>query len=223
MAPVTHEIDPNADTIITLKNASTIFASWDAEAATILAKSTASATLTTTCSGSEPHTSDEGIQFRVSSRHLMLASPWFKRALAKEGWSESCRNEVDGLFHLTTADWDAEAFLILLNMFHLRNRQIPRTVTLEMLAKTAVLADYYECGEAIEVFTEGWITALKKGTEFAPFYSRDTVLWIWTSWVFNMSCCFKRATAVAIQQSGERMRCLDLPLPTKLLGKLSIL
>jgi hypothetical protein len=77
----------------------------------------------------------------------MLASPWFSRALKKEGWSESDQNEKDGLIHISASDWDAEAFLILLNVLHLRNRSVPDKVSLDMLAKIAVLVDYYECDE----------------------------------------------------------------------------
>jgi hypothetical protein len=179
-----------------------------------------SATLSTTVSTTESDTPDEYVYFRVSSRHLMLASPWIRRALTKDAWSESNRHEVDGLFHITAEDWDEDSFLILLNILHLRNRQVPRTVTLEMLAKIAVLVDYYECGEAIELFTDMWITSLTKGTKIPSIHNRDLVLWIWISWVFNLSDCFERATAVAIKQSDEGIRSLDLPLPTKVIGRL---
>lgn len=67
---------------------------------------------------SEPE--DEEIHYLVSSRHLILASPWFRRTLTSEGSQEAVKDPSDGLFHLEPEDWDEEAFLILLNIFHIR-------------------------------------------------------------------------------------------------------
>ncbi|KAI4629194.1 uncharacterized protein J4E87_003456 [Alternaria ethzedia] len=97
---------------------------------------------------------EQSIHYHVSSRHLMLASSTFKRMLAQDGFAESVRNEVDGLYHIMAHDWDPEAFLIVLRIIHGRNKQVPREITLEMLAKIAVLEDYYDFGEALDVFTE---------------------------------------------------------------------
>lgn len=88
-------------------------------------------------------TEENGIRFRVCAGNLMSASPWFNRVLAKNGWMESNRNLEDKCYYISAEDWDEEAFLILMNIFHLRNREVPRTVTLETLAKIAVLVDYY--------------------------------------------------------------------------------
>jgi hypothetical protein len=306
MAPVTHEIDPDADTIIILKNASIVFAPWNesmdvqgqARVSTILEAasdyrreistfqkkkkmmlarkkkmanravvsptshskcpkdclcqlsqiSTIADTLNSVenltaaigiepCSpmGASAESSDalssstpgiklgtlevEDIHFRVSSRHLILASPWFKRAMKKEGWSESGRSSEDGLFHVTAEDWDAEAFLILLHIFHLRNRQVPRTVSLEMLAKIGVLVDYYECGETIELFTAMWIDSVKSSNSVPSAYCRDLILWIWTSWVFDIDNYFEQSTAVAIKRSNETFHILHLPIPANIASR----
>jgi hypothetical protein len=60
------------------------------------------------------------VYYYVSSRHLALASGFFKSALAKDGWLEGHPSAEDGKYHLSTADWDPEAFLILLRIFHPR-------------------------------------------------------------------------------------------------------
>lgn len=172
-------------------------------------------------SDAEPD-NEEDIHYRVSSRHLMLASPWFKRLLKKERWSESARNERDGFFHITAAEWDAEAFLILLNIFHIRNRKVPRTVSLEMLAKIAVLADYYECHEVLELFTTMWLECLKKSSPIRQVYDRYLVLWICISWVFDVKDFFAQATAIVVQKSDESLRTLGLPIPAKVSGNFTI-
>jgi hypothetical protein len=223
MAPTTHEIDPDADTIITLKNASNIFAPWDDEERDRLAQELEMLSLAAPNVTEPGDTDNNDVYFRVSSRHLMLASPWFRRVLKKEGWSESSRSAEDGLFHITAADWDEEAFLILLNIFHLRNRDVPRKVALETLAKIALLVDYYECGEAIELFTAMWISSLKTSTKIPVVYNRDLILWIWISWVFNESDCFRIASDIAMKQSDETLRNLDLPIPATVTGKIYLL
>ena len=116
---------------------------------------------------------------------------------------------------ITAADWDEEAFLILLNILHLRNRKVPRIVSLEMLAKIAVLIDYYECGEALEGFTEKWVGSLVAVTPMPLTYCRDLVLWIWVTWAFSSAAHFERATAVAVKESTEAFRDLGLPIPPK--------
>jgi hypothetical protein len=169
------------------------------------------------------HSDTAEVHYRVSSRHLALASPWFKRALSKYGWSESGRNPEDGMFHVKAADWDEEALLVVLNILHLRNGKVPRSVSLEMLAKIAVLVDYYECGEALEVFTEKWIESLKASTPVPSTYDRDLVLWIWVSWIFDLADHFERATAVVIKEGQETLRNLELPIPSKVSSKFLVI
>jgi hypothetical protein len=161
----------------------------------------------------------EDVYYYVSSRHLMLASPWFQRALTEGGWSESGRSDNDERFHITAEDWDADAFLILINAFHLRNKQVPRTVSLEMLAKIAVLVDYYDCGEAIELYANIWVDELKVRTVLTPTYCRDTVLWTCIAWVFDRADQLQSASAVAIKNSTESFQTLELPIPTRVSGK----
>ena len=160
---------------------------------------------------------ESNTHYHVSSRHLMLASPWFQAALAKEGWNESRRNEADGRFHIMAEDWDAEAFLAVLRIIHLRNKKVPRNVTLEMLAKIAVIVDYYHCEEAIEMFSAMWIDNHLR-VALPSTYCRDLVLWISISYVFGLKERFEKATAIAMRQSTGSVRTLGLPIPGKVSG-----
>jgi len=161
---------------------------------------------------------EEGIRFCVCAGNLMSASPWFNRALKRNGWMESNWNSEGRSFYISAEDWDEEAFVILMNVFHLRNRKVPRTVTLEMLAKIAVLVDYYECDESIEPFTSVWIEDLRARTPIPKTYCRDLILWLWISWVFKLSDLFKQTTIVAIKQCTEPVRNLGLPIPAWITG-----
>jgi hypothetical protein len=91
----------------------------------------------------------------------MLASSVFKNILTG-GWKESVTHLQKGSVEITTEGWDIEALLILLRAIHSQNYHIPRKLTLEMLAKVAVLVDYYECKEAMSVWTTIWIDALER-------------------------------------------------------------
>ncbi|OSS51431.1 hypothetical protein B5807_03604 [Epicoccum nigrum] len=135
MAPTVHVIDPDYDTVIVLKDPSTEFGGE------YVLRPPGSGGAT------ENH-------YQVSSRHLQLASPWFKRTMAAATWAES--KLENGKY---------------------QTKQVPRVINLELLAKVDVLVDYYECGEAIEMFTAMWINEVKK-TAIPSVYCRDLVLWI---------------------------------------------
>jgi hypothetical protein len=118
------------------------------------------------------------IQFRVCAGNLMSASPWFNRILKKNGWMESTCNTEVRMFHISAEDWDEDAFVVLMNVFHLRNHRVSRFITLEMLAKIAVLADYYECGESIQLFVDVWVADLREKTPVPHTYCRNLILWL---------------------------------------------
>ena len=127
-------------------------------------------------------------------------------------WKEGVPNEEDGLFHINVDDWDGEAILLLLNVIHHRNRQVPRTISLEMLAKIAVLIDYYDCGEAVELCTERWVEDLKLTSPVPSEYCRDLMLWMCVAWVLKLPEEFTQTTAVAIRREDQELSTLGLPL-----------
>lgn len=85
---------------------------------------------------------DEGcFRIQVSAKHLALASSVFKKILTG-GWKESITYLQKGSVEITAGSWDIEALLIILRIIHCQSYGVPRKLTLEMLAKVAVLADY---------------------------------------------------------------------------------
>ena len=81
-------------------------------------------------------------RIQASAKHLILASPVFQKALT-EGWKEGFHLVEKGAVENTISGWDLDAFLILMNNFHCRPQILPREISLELLAKVAILADYY--------------------------------------------------------------------------------
>lgn len=156
------------------------------------------------------------VLLRVSSKHLALASPYF-RARFEGSWKPSISPTPNNCLTLFEEDWDTEAFLILMNVIHGRTSRIPHSVSLELLAKIAVLVDYYKCPDAIKFFSEVWIGKLC--VSHTTTYSRDLVLWIIVSWVFQQRNEFEAATKVASMNSKSPIQTLGLPIPSGIVGK----
>lgn len=89
----------------------------------------------------QAETRDTSYEYRVSSRTLKLASAWFKRVLNKGGWAESSLDADEGKLHIKAEDWDPDVFLVVLNVCHLRNKEVPKALSVEMLADIALIAD----------------------------------------------------------------------------------
>jgi hypothetical protein len=165
---------------------------------------------------------ESSVHYRVSSRHLALGSEFFKISLRRNGWMEGQLDVADGMYHLAAADWDAEAFLILLQVLHLRNLLVPRSLTLGMLARIAVLVDYYRCSEAVVMFSEIWINTAKQTSPIPSTYGRDLILWMCIAWVFKLPAEFQQTTEIAFRQSKTRtIQDMCLPIPKLVLGRLS--
>ncbi|KAK2051181.1 hypothetical protein LY76DRAFT_599538 [Colletotrichum caudatum] len=160
----------------------------------------------------EPAESEElEIKYLVSSRHLTLASTKFEAEL-KGPWIEGSVKNTDGYYPINASDWDPNALLILMRIFHGQTRSVPRHIGLEMLAKVAVLVDYYDSPEVVEVFANIWIGALKN--KLPTQYGRDMVLWLLISHVFQQDDVFSQMTKIAVIQSTEPVPTLELPIPS---------
>jgi hypothetical protein len=239
MPTTVHSIHPVADTVIFFRKPCRNFAPWE-EATAPTSHKTAELEDKLTIqgchteakpieeSGREPecvseayHSETEEIHYLVSSHHLMLSSPWFMRVLTSARFKESTKDPADNRHHITAECWDEEAFLILLNIFHLRVRKIPATVSLEMLAKIAVLVDYYELdgAEVMERELNSWIDAVRRIDPLPDSYCRDLMLWICVARVFAMDEEFRRATMVAAKGSQGHIPTLGLPISDRVTGR----
>ncbi len=158
------------------------------------------------------------MRVRVSSRHLILASLYFKAALSGP-WKEAAGASADSPREVDACDWDPEAFLILMNIIHGRNRAVPRVVSLELLAKIAVVSDYYKCHEAVEVFSELWIEGLKRKHALPTQVDKELALWLCVSWVFHDPGVYTSVTSTAIRESQGPIPTFGLPISEKIVGK----
>jgi hypothetical protein len=168
----------------------------------------------------EEEEEDGSVHYHVSSQILASASGFFKTSLVKDTWLEAHRSAADGKYHLSAADWDPEAFLILLRIFHHCNHDVPRSMTLEMLARMAVLVDYYRCSEAVSVWSEMWINSARSAYPVPATYGRDLVLWMCIAWIFKLPAEFKQTTkAVILQSETPAVQNMYLPIPGVVIGE----
>ncbi|KAK3936339.1 hypothetical protein QBC46DRAFT_419424 [Diplogelasinospora grovesii] len=85
-------------------------------------------------------------------------------------------------------------------------RQVPKTVTLEVLAKIAIIVDYYKIPEALSIAASLWIKALKKSLPNS--LRRDVILWILAAWIFEDATMFRQVTKAVILRNRK-----DLEIP----------
>lgn len=169
--------------------------------------------------GNEDQT-ESPIRILVSAKHLMVASPWFKKSLSRS-FKEGVTFLRKGSVEITAESWDIEAFLILLRIMHCQFNQIPRKLSLDILAKVAVIADYYDCKEFVQFFSDMWIGALEE--QIPTAYSRHLILWLWVAWFYRLPEKFKKITSIAMSQSNFWIDNLGLPIPDKIIGKRPVL
>lgn len=246
---VDHELDPDGDTILILRNPDAPFAVWVAEnqwpdllspKATVGKKGDTSQQTPTENANDESSvhiqqqvlgdgeivsspkpdpqvapTTKADVKFRVSSKHLMLASKYFY-SLFNGLWKENNTNS-DSNYSLYTDDWDGEALLIMLNIIHGRNRKVPRTLSLEQVARIAVIIDYYQCHEVAEAFSDGWIAEIGL---YMPLIEcgRETVLRFMVSWVFTQKNVFSDLSVHMQRLLRGPLDPLNLPIPEVVIG-----
>ncbi|KAE8137765.1 hypothetical protein BDV38DRAFT_271073 [Aspergillus pseudotamarii] len=222
----THIFDPDGEVIITLQGPAHTFAPWNADGKTPAKEGSvegapveeAPAGVILDDQHEEEHVKEQSYRIQASAKHLIFASPVFKKALTGR-WNEGFQLFKTGVVQITTSGWDLDAYLILMNIIHSQLHELPRELSLDLLAKVAVLADYYECQTLVQYFAERWIEHLK--VNLPTTYSRDTVLWIWVSWIFRQSTEFQKTTFIAISQGSDTITNLGLPIPETVLYKVN--
>ena len=135
----------------------------------------------------------------------MLHGPWRESAIS------------DSYKTIEESEGDPAAMLILMNVVQGNVRSVPRSVEIEMLAKIAVLVDYYQCHEVVELFVETWIQNLEP--DLPNSYGRNLVLWLTVSCVFSQKSLPRKLSEVAIRQCTAPLQTMGLPIPNHVVGQ----
>ncbi|KAE8370401.1 hypothetical protein BDV27DRAFT_119707 [Aspergillus caelatus] len=153
------------------------------------------------------------LKIRVSSKHLTLASSYFRQRLVPET-ADHRPVEKDVV---PACVEDVDALLIMLDIIHGQTRKVPRLISFKKLFMIAVLVEHYECVEAMEAFAEVWTENLKG--EIPLVYSEDLVKWIGIAWIFRLESLFQKTTRTAIRRCTGPISAMDVPIPLALIGE----
>ncbi|KAF3066955.1 hypothetical protein CFAM422_009048 [Trichoderma lentiforme] len=229
-----YEIDPSGDTLLILQNANAPFAVFPSSGPQAKQKASDSTPDDKTAAkaqdadskpkeeGSKPKDADSKptVQMRLSSKHLTLASKYFQK-MTENNWKESKLStpEYGYSYVINANDWDEKALLLLMNIIHGRTSKVPRYIDLELLAKIAVLVDYYQCHEAVAFYSQTWLSSIfivipRKG-------ERDYMLRLVVCLVFSEVFNFQLLTKTIIWGATGPIDSLGLPIQQKIIDALN--
>lgn len=227
MNPTLHKLDPTGDTHLTLLNPNPPFAAYIPLLENALPQqhntpyeawetSNIERRLWIAPTESQYNASITGsIQWQLSSKHLQLASDYFSKMMANNNWKES--TPKDGFsFSATASGWNEEAFLTVMRILHAQTTMLPQTINLEMLAKVAVIIDYYQCHRATDFFTKAWINKLEE--PLPTSFGRSLLLRFLISWVFSEADTFRHLSQIIIRESRGPVNAKDLPIPEPIIS-----
>ncbi|KAF5699836.1 hypothetical protein FGLOB1_11131 [Fusarium globosum] len=184
------------------------------------------------------------IVFRVSAKHLCLASPVFQRMIYGR-FKESEPND-QGLLEIRTSEWDAEALLILLDIIHGHHSSVPKRPSLDVIAQIGVIADYYDCLEVVRIFFQDWHSSMKIWEKYStrppewgpelgviypvsPFLSLEpctvkpfddeATIGLFMAWIVQDRERFRELTASAVLSTNAPLE-TALPIPARIIGTL---
>jgi hypothetical protein len=152
----------------------------------------------------------------VSSHALRLASPVLA-GMFEGSWKES-EVQSDGLRHTAISEFDPLAMQHVLNIFHHKLKSVPKALPLEELSKLAVIVDYWQCHEAVALFSDLWIDALKNDIPRGRF-NRDVVLWLFVAVTFNREKTKDAMLQLALTHGTQPFDNLGLPILPNLVGE----
>lgn len=159
------------------------------------------------------------VNMLVSSKHMILASSVFA-AMLKVDYKEGSTLESKGKVEILLPDDEPDVFTILLNIIHGRTKKVPRRIDLVSLTKLSILVDKYQMHEAVGVFAEIWIEALK--VDLPQDLTEDVLFWLCISWVFGDGIIFQKVTEILMRMSDSEFdedAMNELPIPEAIIGK----
>ena len=161
--------------------------------------------------------------FHVANAAMCLASPVWDKMLAPGGSFKEGKNghhDTAVNFH----DDDPGALHILLNIAHLRFKDIPAELTFEELLQISMLSDKYDMVQLLGPWVSDWVRALKSRAFEVGFEE-----WLFIAWALgdhemhdNLSrhlvlTVRMSKDGVCVNQSGQR---LGQTMPPQAIGKL---
>ncbi|RHZ61148.1 uncharacterized protein CDV56_107503 [Aspergillus thermomutatus] len=231
-----HEIDPSGDVVLVLSAQRRAPVKTSSTEPTAQAKPASSTSPASTeadhhtplkqDSGEKPSDPEEAApaavetpqtRFRVSSKHLTLASEYFKAHIKKRIAPTSTADEP-GYDEVHMLDCDPEAFLIVMNIIHGKGQQIPNEVDVAMMLKVAAVVCYLDCEPACTFVLGVWIKRLLDAKKVVYDTWDNCLKWAYISWAFRQPSLFTSSTSAAMSwrcSSSKYPADLNLPVTIK--------
>ena len=143
--------------------------------------------------------------FICSKKHITFASRRATRELTEDKWT-------------LDKDFPLEPLTIVLKIIHGKTRDIPETVTLNLLADIASIVDYLECHDALTFFGRNWLSRYST-IDLLCFMDKTLAQLIHISFVFENASLFENVTRVAIKSSSQVVPTYNLPMQADVLCK----
>lgn len=160
------------------------------------------------------------LECRLSSKHMMLVSKYFRR-LIEGGWAKPQRfnaedskekSSRDDYKYVTSAkDWNTRALLTVLNLIHGKTKTVPLYIDTQMLAQIAQIVDYYEIREVVDFSAAIWARELDLDLAGYLHYGRRVLFRLSTAWVFSHEPAFAAMTLKILEQSRGPLPAIELP------------
>lgn len=152
-------------------------------------------------------------QFKVSSKHLTLSSPYFLTRLG-QNWSEGQELAQNGVVEIEIDGFNRRALHIILDILHLRNAQVPRNVDGKLLIHLAKIADYFQCQQSIQMFVQIWFDS----GQWRESYSEKSPEFMFLCNVFKMGGELQNCITRAWKETEGRFNPRNVPIPKFVLG-----
>lgn len=127
-------------------------------------------------------------------------------------WSEGKELASKGAVEISidAPGCDFDTLVIIMNIFHVRGRQIPKVIESETLLNIALATDYLQCHEAVEDYGLRWSRGLLP--DLPSTFGFDTANWIFISYTFRWGDLFQRTTMLAQQHSQGPLNSSSFPI-----------
>ena len=103
--------------------------------------------------------------------------------------------------------WKKDAFIIFMSVIHGRYTLVPRSIQFNTFLEIAKLADYYQCGETLDLAVERWIRNLK----VTRVYDDSVIQWVFISLAFRLPKLLQEMTLLIFKHSTSAVTS-DLPI-----------
>ena len=152
-------------------------------------------------------------QLQVSSKLMSIASTVFK-ALFGPAFAEGSLRSSEHVIRVLLPDDDEEAMTALCSILHYRFDLVPKKLHSDVLEELALLADKYDCVNALSMWSAQHLAGLLEQEEHVDYNTK-----LLPAYYFNDAKAFRQITKAMVYESEKPRINRPFVLPTFALGK----